>query len=148
MILSIHLDKWSNYLTVKRVSNKVINSGWNPINGDEHQLYHWIKVRLNGIGFNLMKVVMEKDKKFSHMYGHEYLPYLRAKDSKANHPHIYIYDGDYAIRSAAEDYNNGEEVTFIIEGSIWEPKVCQDNWQDLVRELIAQGDPSFRIYEH
>jgi len=145
MIISIRLGVGSS-LTVKRIGKKVKNSGYSPIYGADHQLFYWVKQRLNGIGFNLMKVAMDKDKKFDHMTDGGY-PYLRAKDNKLEHPHIWIYDGDYCIRNAAEDYNNGEEVRFFLDGNIWSPYVYQDNWQDLVRDLIARGDPDFGVHE-
>jgi hypothetical protein len=74
-------------------------------------LLHHIKKILNKSGCDLIKKRMWKD---GHMYGDDILSYLRTRSNKSPGPHIYIYDGAYAVRCAAEDFNAGKTVTLLI----------------------------------
>ncbi len=82
-----------------------------------------------------------------HMWGAEATPYLRAASRVRRYPHIYIYDGDYAVRNSAEDFNKGAEVALSVIGNIWDggptcEGVDQWDWEDKVRALcVASGLP-------
>lgn len=104
--------------------------GWGPL----HQLLHWLKERLNAAGFNLAKKRMSAD---GHMFGDDETPYLCARNNVRRHPHVYIYDGQYACRDAADEFNAGEEVTLLIAGNVY-AEVDQDNWWQIVRDLCRE----------
>ena len=71
----------------------------------EHALLHFIKKWLNARGFDLIKKRAQQD---GHMLGDQYQPYLRCRHKNSNSPHIMLYSGNYALRGANEDWNNGE----------------------------------------
>jgi len=137
MKIHIHLaGQSSGTLVVQRETGDLTcrGPGWSA----EHQLLHRIKQRLNVSKFNLIKKRAQSD---GHMWGDEATPYLRAANKVRRHPHIYIYDADYATRSSAEDFNKGKEVTFSIVGNIWDG-VDQPNWPEICRILCSKYGPS------
>lgn len=134
MDIRLHIGQSSGTLVVRRESGDPAcrGGGW----GAEHRLLHRIKQRLNAVGFNLIKKRAQSD---GHMWGDEATPYLRAANRIRRHPHIYIYDADYAVRNSAEAFNAGEEVTFSIVGNIWD-EVDQANWPEICRDLLRSAD--------
>lgn len=114
--------------------------GW----GADIHLYGMICKVLNAVGFGLVRKRMSTDTRFAHMYGDNYTPYVRtAIDRMKDTPHIWIVDGDYAIRSAAEDYNKGEEVSFLLQGDIFQkedgPPLQPDWWRKVKSLCDAAG---------
>ena len=69
----------------------------------EHGFLHFLKKWLNQRGCNLIKKLMWKD---GHLMD-DYQPYLRTKSERSAGPHMYIYNGSYAIRGAEEAWNKG-----------------------------------------
>ncbi len=133
MKIRIHLSQSSGTLVIQRENgdSACYGGGWKA----EHLLLHRIKQRLNAAGFNLIKKRAQKD---GNMWGDEATPYLRAASKVRRHPHIYIYDPDYAVRNSAEDFNSSREVTFAIEGNIWD-EVNQPEWPEICRGLLHRA---------
>lgn len=74
----------------------------------DHAFMHFVKKWLNERGFNLIKKRLTSD---GHLMGDEFQPYLCSKDGKDTEaPHIYLYNGDWQIRGANEDWNKGEAI--------------------------------------
>lgn len=113
--------------------------GW----GAEIHLLGLIRRRLAEAGIYVIKKAAQKDQLFAHMWGDENTPYLRTRhDERLTQPNIYIYDPDYAIRSSAEQYNNGEEVCFTVQGDIFQKEgqpPLQPDWNQRVLQLCQQG---------
>ena len=123
MIIKFVLGAASSTITIQRDEkgeSKVRGSGWSKGMEHgweaEHSLLFKLKKILNEAGFDLIKKRMSKD---GHMVGQDATPYLRAKGHKKDSPHICIYDGNSELRNSAEEYNDGKEVTFMIEDA-WE----------------------------
>ena len=100
--------------------------GW----GAEIHLLHLIRQRLMGIGLNLARVKVSSD---AHLFGDDHMCYLRTPGKLATKssrtPHMWIVDRNYAIRSSSEEYNDGKEVIFGIDGDIFNK---QPNWLELL----------------
>lgn len=61
----------------------------------------------------VIRVRMSRD---GHLYGDDVLPYLRGRRTRRDAmPYPWIYDGSYAVRDAAADFNRGEAVTLCVE---------------------------------
>ena len=135
MKLTNKLYSDSGRLLVKREpgDHRCNAGGWGSGWGPEHQLMYRIKRRLNACGFNLIKKRAQSD---GHIWGEEATPYLRSANKVRRHPHIYIYDGNYAVRNSAEEFNTGEEVCFTITGNIWDRQL---DWTSIVRRLCGEG---------
>jgi len=148
MKLKFSISASGGYLYVQREAgdNPAKASGFNrKIHGwgAEIHLLGMICKKLNAIGFGLVRKRMSTDKHFSHMYGDNYIPYVRtAIDRKKDTTHLWLVDGDYAIRSTAEDYNRGKEVDFLVRGDIFQevdqPPLQPDWWQQ-VKSLCDNG---------
>jgi len=111
--------------------------GW----GAEIHLLHLMRVALNKMGFNLSSIKVSKD---GHMFGDNFMRYLRTpksalRKSAVPFPYMYVYDGNYAIRSSAEAYNKGEEIRFAVAGHPFDD-YPQPHWWMIVKELCEQHD--------
>ncbi|KKM74878.1 hypothetical protein LCGC14_1395960 [marine sediment metagenome] len=86
---------------------KFRNGGWGS--GESRLLYH-VKRVLNARGHDLIKRRMHKD---GHLMGDDSMQYLRTRNTRA--PIVLaIYDGNWQIRDAAEDFNREGRVTFTV----------------------------------
>lgn len=118
--------------------------GW----GAEIHLLGMIQRVLESLGFNLTRTTCSGD---GHMYGDDYMQYLRPRMADLrkrgnNFPLIYIVDGSYATRSAAEDYNSGEEVTLQIHGDVFDD-FPQPNWWEIVQTICADNNIDCQVSE-
>lgn len=86
--------------------------GWGP----EIHLMFTLSKKLNSLGFNLFRRKMGRD---GHLMGDDHTPYLRVRDDKTSAPQIYIYDGMYALRNSAEEYNARKSVLLNIEMDVF-----------------------------
>lgn len=131
MIIRMSLYKDTGLVSVLReLEDKgCYGGGW----GAEHLLLHRLKQRLNLCGFHLIKKRIQKD---GHLWGDEATPYLRATNKSTKFPHIYIYDEMYAVRSSAEDFNQGDVVDLMLQGDIWE---LQPGWATICQKLCQTG---------
>jgi hypothetical protein len=116
--------------------------GW----GAEIHLLGMIAKQMNAIGFGLARKRIACDDQFCHLYGDDDMCYLRtAIKRKRDCPHLWIVDGDYALRSSADDYNKGEKVQFNIRGNIFcerSEDSLQPDWFNKVKALCdAAGVP-------
>jgi hypothetical protein len=87
----------------------------------EHALFHYLKTELNKQGNNLIKKRAQKDGHSREVYfkmSRSYQPYLRTRSSKSPGINVAVYSGFYQIRSAAEDWNEGQ-VTLMVEPDFW-----------------------------
>ena len=76
----------------------------------ESRLLHQIKMKLNKLGYDLIKKRMCKD-------GHltdQYQQYLRSRKIKKGAKNICIHNHMFAIRGAEEDFNNEGKVELMI----------------------------------
>lgn len=75
-------------------------------------LYHAAK-KLKEMGYDVVKQLMWKD---GHMYGDDHIHYIKTRyKHKADPDAFFAYDGDYALRSLYEPYNQRNKVTLIME---------------------------------
>jgi len=123
-----------------------------------HLLYLILQV-LNSAGFNLATINLADD---GHLYGDgTHMRYLRTPKKsvfarEVPHPYLYIVDGNYALRSSAEVYNEGKEVRFEVHGNVWraggEDTIHrpQANWFQKVKALCDQynGDDTLECTLH
>jgi len=91
------------YITFWREKNELRIS-------NESSLLYRLKLLLNERGFDFIKKLMWKD---GHMVS-DTQHYLRARKVAPNRICV-IYDGNYAIRDSAKEYNEGEHITFRTE---------------------------------
>lgn len=131
MIVTMNLYKDTGLVSVQRQPDEkgCYGGGW----GAEHLLLYRLKQRLNLCGFHLIKKRMRKD---GHMWGSEETPYLRSANMSMKLPHIHIYDGNYAVRNSAKDFNGGNTVEFVLHGDIW---YLQPGWTPMCRKLCQAG---------
>lgn len=123
--------------------------GW----GAEIHLMGMLAKKLNAFGFNLLRKAMCKD---GHMYGCDYTPYLRARTDKSLAPHIYIFDGDYALRLSSEAYNARKLVVFNIDMDVFDKQSdCAERIAELCRVnsiecilLTKRGNTKYEIHQH
>jgi hypothetical protein len=88
-------DNWAR-LRVKREDN-------DPKFYNESRLWYAIKNELNANGFDMIKTNPGKDR---HLFSSDH--YLRTRSHRSKSPHIYVYDGKYAIRMMYTEYNEGK----------------------------------------
>jgi len=137
MHIEFHLGEESGYLLVQREKGdpKAQPSGFTREQhgwGAEIHLMGKLAAQLNQMGFSVCKANMQKD---GHMYGDQWTPYVRTrKRDRRQAVSVQIYDGDYAIRSAAEYFNKGETVRFLVDGDIWKD-ADQPDWAQRVKLL-------------
>ena len=91
----ITFDDTCHYLYVKREDD-------DPKYYNESNLWYAIKNELNAKGFDLVKLDPQND---GHLTSMPY--YLKTRSQRSQSPHIYVYDGQYAIRMMYTDFNNG-----------------------------------------
>jgi hypothetical protein len=110
-------------------------SVWNP--DPLSTLLHWVKNALNARGFDLVKRRMWRD---GHMYGDETLSYLRTRKPTSPGPHVYVYDGDYAIRDAVRDWWVEGEIELLVEHDVYHRQPdCAVQVRRLVTTAVARG---------
>ncbi len=111
----------SGLLLVQRDSSdpKIRKPGWEGTDPDSTFFYQLKKV-LNKKGFTLIKSRISKD---GHLFGNDNTTYLRVSHSKSNGPHVIIYDANYAIRLAVDDYNAGKVVKLSVLFDIFSKQV-------------------------
>jgi len=146
----------SGVLKVKRISgDREISPGWKQ-HGDRRafanrqeitntRFMNAVKVELKKAGIALVAIDIRKD---GHLLGFAGMKYLRPplhKRRKSGHvvPHIYIVDGDYAIRDAIDDYNSGYVVRLDVYGDVFQD-YRQPEWRDLVRAFLKDA-PNVKV---
>ena len=75
----------------------------------ESGLLHAIKKQLIAMGFDVIKKRIQAD---GHLYGTTDTQYIRSRDFRPGS--IMIYDGQYAIRDLAEDWNRDGKIILSI----------------------------------
>ena len=114
--------------------------GW----GAEIHLLYLIRKKLEAAGIFVAKKRVQGDSHYCHLYGDDHMCYLRTPiKSKSTMPHFWIIDGQYAVRSSAEQYNNGEEVRFEVTGDIFQKDgqpPLQADWYQRLADLCEQAD--------
>jgi len=110
-----------------------MKSGWGA--DPASMLLHRVKVKLNSIGFNLIKKRMAKD---GHMTS-DFRQYLRLKNNDTAAPHIYVTDELYQMRSACEDFRKDGKVTFTIQMNVTgkQPE-CAQMVAELAKKLVEE----------
>jgi len=110
--------------------------GW----GAEIHLLHLLKMKLIAAGFQLACVQVQKD---GHLYGDQHMKFLRTPiRHNADAPHLWIVDGNYAVRESAEEYNKYQEVCLNVQGDIFTNKgepSKQADWYKKVSELCIKS---------
>lgn len=81
--------------------------GWEGSDADSTFWYHVAKA-LKKQGHDVIRKRMHKD---GHMYGSDTTQYIRSRNKNTG---IMIYDGDYALRLAYEDFNTLGKVTLLV----------------------------------
>lgn len=113
--------------------------GW----GAEIHLLHLIRKKLEQAGIMVARKRVQGDNHFCHLYGDNYMCYLRTPiKGRSNLPHFWIIDGEYAVRSSADDYNAGNEVRFMVQGDIFQKRDCpplQPDWKERLKKLCDDG---------
>lgn len=117
--------------------------GW----GAEIHLLGMVRNELNKFGFNLSRIKVSRD---GHMMGDDHMCYLRPpktdlRKSESSFPYIYIFDGGYAVRNSAEDYNAYKEVKFQIVGNVF-TDYPQSDWENKLRRLCEQSEIPFHKF--
>ena len=100
--------------------------------GGESRLFYRIKNNLNSMGFDLIKKRMWKD---GHMVD-DLQQYLRTRSCHSKSPHIYIYNNNWALFGAEEEWNKGS-VRLALGFDIWEK-------QPDARERVGTMLPRYR----
>lgn len=98
-----------NTLTVTREDGDKKYHGMVNGRGESNLLYA-IKLQLNQMGYDLIKKRMWKD---GHLVD-ESQQYLRTRKKNAGKADIYIFNNNWALRGAEEDWNNKGETQFIV----------------------------------
>ena len=78
---------------------------------NENDLMLALKCELNRRGYDLIKKLMCQD---GHMVSDTQY-YLRARKKRTRGGIVFIYDDQYAVRNAAQDYTHWQRVTFRVE---------------------------------
>lgn len=98
--MKVTLDLENNICIVEReAQDKPLHrSGWQ---GADHDSIFYLRVRreLQKQGHDVLSKRMWKD---GHMYGSDATLYIRTRNKKKG---FMVYDGDYALRFAFEDFN-------------------------------------------
>ena len=149
--LRFRLNPTGGTLSVKQPEggDKAVASGYTR---DEHNcgadihLYYLIRKKLEAAGIYLSRIRVQEDRHFCHMFGDQFTCYLRTPiKQKSSMPHMWIYDPNWAIQSAGESYNLGEEVKFNVQGNIFQeedkPPKQPDWWKKLHDLCISGGVP-------
>ena len=114
--------------------------GW----GAEIHLLYLIRKRLEEAKIFVAKKRVQGDDHFAHLYGDDFMCYLRTPiQQKSKMPHFWIIDGEYAVRSSAEDYNAGKEVLFMVQGDIFQKTdqpPLQPDWNKRLAKLCKAGN--------
>lgn len=97
---------------------EVIREDGDPRIKDESHLLYRIKRCLIAMNYDVIKKRMQKD---GHMYGDERLQYVRTRKLRSPDS-FYIYDGDYAIRNAAEAYRRDGRIIFSMMFNVGEDR--------------------------
>jgi hypothetical protein len=104
--------KDSTLLVTREAGDKrLTRSGYSPNAGLESALLHRVQQALNSAGFDLVKTLMWKD---GHLVD-ENVQYLRTKNKKAKNGMV-IWNGNYQIWDAGEDYEENGRTYLIIDG--------------------------------
>ena len=103
-----------NTLIVTREPNDPKYYGKFQARGESNLLYA-LKSHLNALGYDLVKKRMWKD---GHLVD-DSQQYLKTRKKGAGKADIYIYNGNYNIRGAEEDFNHGE-VILNVEYNVYE----------------------------
>jgi hypothetical protein len=108
--MKVILDLESNTCTVERepTDRRIGRSGFDGTDPDSVFL-HRVKRELQRQGFKVLKKRMHKD---GHMYGSTSTQYIRTSSKKSG---FMVYDGDYAIRLAHEDFNKLGKVVLLAD---------------------------------
>lgn len=142
------------YVTKPKGGDRAVASGFtrkeHSWGADIHLLY-LIRKKLEMAGISVAKKRVQGDSHFTHLYGDNYMCYLRTPIHRKNDmPNFWIVDGNYALRSSAEQYNKGEEVRFEILGDIF----CGDNdpplqpdWYERLAVLCEKGGIPCEVYQ-
>ena len=80
---------------------------------------HRLRNVLQDAGLDVIKKRMDKD---GHLTG--CVHYVRSRNRTPNHPFIYIYDNDYALRFTYQDLNKAGKVTYWLLGYRNREKKC------------------------
>src|ERR1022692_2379993 len=99
--MRLKIDGCLLIVTPEKGDPRYKKSNWTP-DPLSTLLYH-IKLRLNSMGFDLVKRHMGKD---GHLVD-DMQQYLTVRKPTSKGPHIYIYDPSWNVRCAAEDFNKG-----------------------------------------
>jgi hypothetical protein len=101
--MKIHAD--GNTLTLIREETDPIfrDGGWGTA---ESRLLHHAKKRLQAAGFDVVKRRLHAD---GHMMGDARSQYIRERKHR-----FYVYDGNWQIRDAAEEFNREGKVTLFV----------------------------------
>jgi len=114
---------------------KIRKPGWDGTDPDSTFMHH-VKKMLNQMGFSLIKVRISKD---GHMFGNDNTTYLRSK-KVSKKPNIMVYDNNYALRLAVEDYNEGKNVTLTMDFNIFgNQKKCKDMVNKIFQKYQSQS---------
>lgn len=134
------------YVTKPKGGDRAVASGFtrrtHGWGADIHLLY-LIRRKLEVAGILLARKRVQGDKHYCHLYGDNYMCYLRTPiHRKGNMPHFWIIDGNYMLVSSAEEYNKGNEVRFEILGDIFQKRgepPLQPDWFERLAELCEKG---------
>lgn len=106
MIVTLNLETNSCVVTREPNDKRLSRPGWTGTDADSTFWYHVAKT-LQKQGYDVIRKRMSKD---GHMYGSDSTQYVRSRDKKKG---FMIYDGDYALRFAFEDFNKGAPVKLL-----------------------------------
>lgn len=90
----------------------------------EHLLLYKAKLLLNRLGFSLIKKRAQLD---GHMIGDQFQPYLRPRNERSEAPHIYIFNGCYALYGANREWNKQGKVRLEVHGNAFG---TQPDWHE------------------
>jgi hypothetical protein len=94
----------------------------------ESNFLHALKTHLNAKGFDLVKQRMWKD---GHLMD-EMQQYLRTRTEKSKAPHIYLYNGNWAVEGLEVAWNAGV-VDVVVEFDVFN---CQPDCAQMTKELL------------
>ena len=104
--------KTNSLVVTKDATDKKFHGGWGSA---ESQLLHHIKKTLISAGYDVIKKRMAKD---GHLYGDDTTQYIRSRKIGKGTPYMMIYDGQWAIRNLATEWNETGKVTLLVERGI------------------------------